>query len=724
MLTMEKSAANLPGNTALWGDIILAEACQRCPDLDGRISGFQLVHTTDKGDGTCLILLEGQKAFIPAIVKEFVLQPLDVIIYKEGKETKQCYISKRNILKLTVSASLGKPVGRVPGKRISDVGVNFFSPSGGSMMSSNPFFSGSGGAMMQSKSASAEDRFNYASEVLDAYNYWKESNDIRRVLNKTANTELPESISSFVTLSKTASGKNIVYAKEFPEGKVVTNDEVTNLFRTVGDYSQRMEKFANFTNNNHVLFGDVISTQGNVFTSERSKYTHAISHHQNMPIPKVADIYMYNGIPTYFNPNVKKVDGTSAGNYCLAARLGDFTVGKDFNGFRYRNESSSVAVDLNQILPVIKDKAIDKNDLIVLLEKHDRNITVPLRVIFVEYGLQGEVTLKVRPEIGTDAVYTIKFFNGTKILQANDNTFLYPILDHQIRHLPERFVKEYEFKRSSEQHFKHHTVKILKGSHLNYCIKEDNNSSFTIPEEKAFFMLINKYGLDDKQAIATLKKVFTAGETILLVKRYSDEVNIDELNSKKGYDSMSISPMEKEAINSTIKLASTLSDGAGKITEFLNSNADKLQFHDGVVESWLSKTAGYNPNSSSGGEPGQQRSQDNATRSGMAGTTSGLDNGGGGLLQSLIRIPQTEKNTREIIDLLTYYALGKIRPEEKTNIIKQLTTELESSENLICKLMLFNQLDQIPGQDYTDLKILVSDIDSYLTALSSTMLLI
>jgi len=734
MLLKQKQASNLPANPALWSEIILADSVQRCPDLEGRIQGFRTVHTNDKGDGVCLITLTGQKAWIVAVVREFELKPIDEIFFKDGRELKAKYISKRNILKLTISSNLGIPLGKRAPKGVRDVAINMFSPSGGTSYPNNPFF---GAPVASSKMASipneltvdfdtlvdngwlnrktASDRelYNYGIKAIQEYDYWKD-NDSLSFINPKISIE--NVTPNFVTLSKSANDKYTVHSTVNPDGTMISEDKVTELFHTLTDPDERMSKIASFASSGHVIIGDILSRKGNVFVNEEDKSDYLSL--KGPFLPAAPEIFLYGGVPTFLNPRVKYVDNTAASSYCMAVRLGEFTMGKDFRGFKQRVERSTVAESLDDILPLAKD--LEPGDLITIMQDYSKDMTIPLKVLIVKHDVHGNLTIKVQPEVGISDPVEITFYNGEKILKASDNLYLYPLLKSKIRHLPKKYLSQSQFGSAAYDTSKMHTVKVYKSPSSHYLFKENGNT-FNYSSSKSFFTLVNRYGLDEHQANSLLKRVFKQGEVTLLIKRFLDEPDVLSLNSQK--EDVNLSDMEKDAVNGAFKLATSLKNGLSKVAEFMNQNQEPLSVLEPTVDFYLSKTAQFTPNQSTGGEQGQRRAENNLGRLGMTGVTADMGNESG-LVQALARIPQTEKNTREMIDTLTYYALGKIKPEEKTNMIKELVKKLEDAESILCKLMLFTKLDQLPGQDYTDMKILTSDIDSFLTTISTTMILI
>jgi hypothetical protein len=680
----------VPTNPQEWQPHVLRELVDRLPDLESRIADFKVVLNNNKGDALILVTLEGNRAFIPAIIKEWVLEPMDVIIYKKGNETKTCYLSERNLNRLSSSSAVGK---NIMGGRNDNNLINYFSPEGGGMQGPNPF-SGFNYNYLTKMG-------NYIEEKIKEANY-KDLIDL---------PEAKEKESSYAVITKTASGYKAYYDKH-PNGIHISAQGLSQVMKSLPEV-ERFEKFASLETRFRTYIGDLLPRPGNIRI--RPKETGVLPTKEVIDRPNIEGIFLHRGDPVYINPHVQYLDGAPS-TYALAVKPGKFTVAKQFQGFRANNASDSSLPTREQLLPeIVHIDSFKPGKYYCLFSDKSRKVSIPFKLVNISHDLtSGGLTILVKPLIGADHQCQISFedtFNNGVLAPGH---YVYSSLHTRICALPEQYMTEAFIRDPEGEDFDGIPVCVynLGGS---YGIKENGVSRGAFDEGKFIFEMTSRYGFSPDQAeeyVKSLKreqKMHFQVRTILTEACEVAPLNDDVLPNER----------EKEALDQMLKVASSIYDFAQKPFYHTMDFKEKLASVVSLTSNLL-KTAQAvpteDPGAGSNTEQAQQQADQNAQQMGaMFGTPA--------VYQAMLQTGQMDKYTKQIIDMLLYYYKGKLRTEDYTRVLAKLKRILEDAENELGKVLLLALFDKIPGQDYEDVRLLLSDMDNFLQSLNSSMVI-
>lgn len=701
---IEKFANSLPADTTQWAGNIFAELTDRLYEVKSWFQRYRTIISPDEqGNALGLVILRGAKAFIPIVVREWDIKPIDLIVYKKGKELKFCYLSKRNLLGLLISSSLGAPLDDVQTNRSTDAFINLLSPIGGATVTNNPFF----GMGMRNKMAS-----DFAIKYIGETGLPKYSDFVRNLLEVPDIKIKPQ----YKILEKTASDRFIIYepfGKE--DGLEISKQEVLELFDKIDNHQERIKMGSDLGTNGYTLFGNVLNRNGNVLMRYRDPSSE-LTRDVKPKLPPRDGVFMFNNQVTYINPKVKYLNGDPS-SYALGIQKGEFTLSKNFENFIDMNLPESSDLSREQLMAEKKLSHVEPGDTLAIFSISESWVTIPFKVISVSEIKPGIYTLSVLPLLGPQSKVNITFYDRDNVLIASENDLYYPLLTSSLVDLNMRFNKYGGGPGYTETNPNHIKVNISKGGSYGYYISEDRNVLGNMSLPKTIFTLISRYGFSEAQAKRLLKDVdISKLAQFHVLEILTEKETVPQLNKLDDFPSF----IEKEAIKATVKLATELMK-YNSFPESVSKNANLL-FQDMNVlyeNTFPSKEAAEELRGSESSEERTQRNSQNLNAQ-HSPVTDNTQRSIGFLMNSA----QTDRTTREVIDLLSYYATANIRKEELAKITSELDKALADTENALCKVLFLTQMNKVPGHDESDVKVLLSDLDSYRSNLASSIVLL
>ena len=708
---MYKSAGLLPPNSLEWGNFIVSDLVTRLPELSTLFVEYRTLVNDNQGKAMGITTLKGQKAFIPILVKEWKTLPIDVVLYKKGSEIKGKYISKRNIVQLYISSSLGNPSRTFGDSGVRDSYINAFSPVGGYSYSSNPYF----GVGYSNMPKSASDFFN---DILEE-NGLEEF--IRRE-DKSAN--LPNSISSgYVYMVKTSSDRVELYSPQKPEGAVLTVEDVKPLFNQVSDQTVRAEKVAGFLSGYPVILGNFFPTNNNVLVD--FNHFKGVSEHSHHPkLPAGEGIFATGNGPVYINPVTRNTDMT-ASRYALGVGWGYYKVTTDFGRFKSDYGTEGNLPSREELIPQTKD--IEMGKVYSLYNDKHTWMTLPFVVENKVVDEKKNIAITVRQTTGNYTSITYAFKDVEEPVKVREDYFIMPALYSSIVSIPDEYSPVImETPKCDEVDYKAYMPVEVYCNGTTYSFVEDGvNVLGPFNRNKASFTLMNHYGISKDQAENLITQVAKILRIRLVMPRRG---GIHETPSPQLTINQEVPSREKEALRTLVKLASRLlkySDSEadfGAKTDYLNKRASLQKLLNGEI----SQISGIKFAATETNDPQQSQSPrvaENNARMGGNGPVR-QEPSRPGVLDSLLNSTSIEKNTRDVIDKLLFYYNNKIRTQEGLNLMSELNEKFSEIENALCMNLLLIQMDQLPGQSYNEVRTLLADIDSFLSSVSSSKVLI
>lgn len=723
------ATTSLPVDTAQWGELMVSEAVQRLEKVHSLIKGFRLVSSDEEGNGLGLIILEGGRVFIPVVAKDWKIEPIDTLIYKHKNETKFAYLSERVLLNLLVTSSVGVPVGPLRGGR-SDAAINMFTPAGGygARVANpwSPFYSSTTAGV---KSASYDEEFYddwtpsrvktaFTLSLLGNEDYWLNNKDISEVVHNITKPEPTQ----FGIVEKTAGMENsyTLYSTRTPEGLQIDEEKLKTLMNMIEpDQRERTTKTASLFSGDSVLFGQVLDRKDMVFLKPKFREEQRKEHSIYRSSPQAEGVYYVCGDPVYYNPRTIDIDG-EATDLKLIVGQGYHAVDTELNTSYENPHTVDSALLTRDSLMKPSKGAYKVGDVIVIYDRVNTTVTLPMKVILPMRNDVGDLSMKVQGLYGNPNPILIKFYNGTNIVNRGTEV-LFPSSLSVIYKIPETTKDETD--RGSS--FGVNGDKIKSVSNIMVDITCGAGGLFDIYEDNKFkkrcksksellYFLMTSYSLGLQQAKALGHRIkFEKTVRMSLTKK----VVIPEKNTTRIEPSMRV----KEALRSLIGLASGISRA-----KFANA-VDMVRLRK-TFDSVFTKMAAAgdlsNGNTSGAGYKPTGSARAGESAESQVGSQAG-GSGKGQLLQALLQnsTPAT-RNTQEIIDLLTFYALGQYKEEESLKILIDIEESLKQVENSLAKTLLLSQLDRVPGIDYSDAKLLLSDIDGFLSRILSSKVLI
>lgn len=704
-LSYEQKKANfLPTSTTEWGPYIQTEAEERLPELKGYINEYRtIISPNEDGDGVSILILQGSKAFIPVVIKKWEVKPIDVIIYKKDRDIRYCYLSKRNVLKLLTTSSLGKASDPLLDRRaVSDVGINLMSPAGGSYTNNNPL----AGMSYRTKSGSM-----YARKLLKSASFINSSDFVKsRVLK-----EVEVKTASYCVLHKNMDNDYILYAPNlYEQGFKLSREKVAGLFDTLGDTS-KISKLAEFNADptHTILFGKAAGISNNVLMKYQPQIPDKEDFEASKPIPSGEGVYNYQGLATYINPKVVYLDNSES-TYALGVQPGGFTLSKDFSGFEKKNTPESS--DFSREDLVTTPDNVEVGQILCIYHQHQKWVTIPFKVLLVDKSL-NHLTIHVKPLVGISNPCSITFYNKDNVIKVNDNTFLYPILFTKLWQLPDykRELSIDDPNHSNDSELRYKVMIKRLGGNL-YQIQENNALTTDLNAGETMFKLISRYGLSENQAKTMMQKVYRDKYVLFNVRNILTElpviapVNIDE----------TVSMQEKEAIDNLFKIASGLYKNQYIDENVLSKAAAMDNKFYSIIDSFT-KTAvnETDPSQAKGSQVAEERAQENANNLGAINQKNNQS-----AIMGMMSTPNLDRNTSEVIDLITYLATSESYNDDTAQLAIDLDKAFDDAENYLSKILLLTLFGQVPGHEYSDVKLLLSDIDNYRSTLSGSIVMI
>lgn len=701
-----KSAGRLPSNELEWGGHIIAELTGRLPDIKSFISDYRTLVNNNKGTAIGLVTLQGSRAFIPVIIREWKLQPMDLIIAKIGKELNYRFLSKRAILDLLVTSSLGRPVARPGAGGVGDVYLNVFSPVGGTnSYSSNPF---QGMSMSNMKSASY---FRQLHEVIKSKDLMKYASE--ELAEISTPLEQPETKPSYILLSKAASGKYELFSKDHSEGVEVPEKDVANILASL-DVEERIEKAASLERDMYSIIGSFYPRKGNVLLKFERQDARPGTHPDRV-MPAHEGVFMVDDGPIYINPRVRYLNWEPC-NYGLGVGLGYFTLSKEFPDFTANPAGESSLPSKEELIVQARDTQIGKK--YAILDEKNQIISVPFELVSKTIDEKGNVAFQARQVFGPTGVVTVCFVDGLEEPVTNsDYMVYYPSFHSRVICIPD----EYKEKINTEgtNHFDGYINVKVKGDGVTFTFIEDGRHTSTMTQRQAVFKLMHRYGFSLEQALNFLKEVPMQLEMSFMVRNIlSDRSVVASLNEKAQPDME-----EKRGVGKLLDIMGK----AASVSESFNKDfgpislIEKLQSMNNSFSDSITKAANQDSQ-----EQGPQTSDppNNAPDQRAQQQDAQMNNPSAGLFERLVTISPIEKNTRDVIDLLLYFYSGRLRSNEGNQLITQLYSELKEVESKLGNILLLTQMEQMPEQSYDEIRNLMSDIDNFVTSMASTRVLI
>lgn len=677
---MQKYASvALPVDTSQWGEFMRAELVNRLSRIEPLIERFKLIESNEEGFGLGLFFLEGGRVFIPVVSQEWKIQPIDIIIYKSDNKTEFCYLCERN-LHLMQSLAFGKPQGRKAGNVFNSY-VNLFSPSGGyGERTTNPYNDMYSGRGSISKTASVinlpeiQDSLEYAIKEIRKTNILDVCPDIE---DHIQNLESPV-VSNFSVYEPVDSDSVLVYDEESPEGRMADLNDVIPTFRSSSNFSEKTAS----------LLGGSLTTMGSIAGHRNYTFLEPMNHSEATSGEKMDQvihegIFYFGDKIAYINPNMIYLDGTPThdslvvgkgfysreDNSCLAGRVSS------------TNSVESAQVSKDVIMPLRNQ--VKTGGIYAIYNRLDKSITVPFKVLLPVEDDRGVISsMVVQPLEGTPVNVTIRWYNGQRVIDRGSD-ILYPRLESEVYSVPDSNLKDMSgfFPESKKKEL---CVGFSKGASSVVDITEnDKMVKRTTKLGELLYFLIKRYGFSKSQSVELIKK-------ILREKNISIVTDVIEFHTKQN----PLSSMMKEAITSALSFAN-------RLTKVAAAPNPQEQMPPG----------GQNPNQTQTPESlsvnGQQQDpNDNPV---------GQD--------KLSKIRTVSSMAKDVIEMLSYYALGEIRKEELSSLYGSLQNELKSLENSISKILLLSQLKKTVGIDYTEIKMVLSDIDGFINKINSAKVL-
>lgn len=695
------ASTSLPVDSAQWGELMQAELVNRLPRISGLIERFKLLHSDEEGNGIGVFFLEGGRVFVPVVATEWKIQPIDTVVYKSDNKTEMGFLCERNILGFMTSPSLGT-AGSKGNRGTFDSYVNLFSPAGGyGDRTTNPYSSSYGN---REKSASilaemADDLDNdtlaidttegkdYGLEVLKNESFLNHFPELREYVDVSS---IGEDMGNFLLIERDEDSYTI-YDKDAPDGEAVDADYIRDMLNAIPDPEVRQSKTAS------LLSGAAMTTMGRVSPSKEMIFLDPTNMAESIKgqksIPLASDgTYFVGGILSYVNPNVIYVDGTFADKH-LIVQPGSCYLAEDPSCIDSTNSVDSSQLSKNEFMPVAQQ--LRSGDIICIENKRNREITVPLTVLLPVEDKNGQVTsFTCQPTEGNPGSVTIKWYSGVKIIDEGD-VIRFPYYESTIYHLPPVETEEdREFSRfRSQKPVKQTVVQFAKGGGSLFSVTEDDRFLKNCPTKGEFlYFIIKRYGLGKKQAIEVMKKVFA-------------EKNVSIVLQKNNYNvkNSSLDVRVKEAIDMSIQLARRLMKvAAGPAAP----NQQQAQAQAQQQAQQQAQGGGGNA------DPAAMQGKENVQQADA--------NAKGSLTEKSVMQTKTLSHlAQEVIEMLTYYATGAIKKEELSSLFNSIGSKLREIEGDLSKVLLLAQLKKIKGVEYSETKMMLSDIDNYLSRVES-----
>lgn len=731
---LSKKADHVPANSIDWGPYVWGELVNNLKEIEPLLEESRVISNDNKGNGMVAVILRGQKAVIPVRIKDFEMKPADEVMFKKDNQLTFDYLSTRTLLDLIPQNAIAKPsdYGNNP-YAASDVAINMFSPAGGyNGFSGNQFSSSM--SDIRAKSSSNFDSHQYAIAELKKEDFWKSASEISQKIEQLIEPVIKEEKPQFVLLHKMANNEYELYYQYGEKPASINQEQLVELLSKEAS-DVRKQKVAKLETQGVTILGADIPRLGNIFIENED--TQRYSMFEKPDAPPREGIFTINKIPVYVNPNLNYIDGTPS-EYKLIVGKGEYSLSKTVKDFKALVAGESSELSKEEFLQTLDNKTNqpvypNAGATCVIYDSFNYNMTMPFKILFKAKDDKGNMMFKVMPLFGDDKPTNITFYNGTTTEKVGPHDFMYPIQYTHMCVLPDEYNKTMLEKLRSKDTASLIRVNIWDQGGF-YVLSENNRKMGPYNKGEFVFTLVNRYGFSETQAsnlcdkLHIQKNLTFSVESILTEKAERPEINITP--------SMG---MEKEAIDHIMKFAKRLSSiNFSKLAskEDFEKDFNELDYamnsYDqdpddpinmkNLREIDLYKTAA-DVAQPQGPTNAEQRVNDNEQKMGVANNVKQFQNPQGNLINYLSNTTTVSKNTRDVIDYLLYLSVGKLRPEESVSLLNKVNKLLREVMNYLSKLNLLVKLERIPYINYTDIKTLLSDIDSFLSTLRTTTIL-
>jgi hypothetical protein len=715
-----KQASMLAADPLSWGQDVIAELITRLPKLQAFVLEDRVVYHNEKGDGLVLVVLQFQngRAYVPAVVKEWKLQPMDVILYKERKEIQYRYISERNVINLATYVGMGSgALNRNPGfLGAGNTGINLSVPAGGiGGRMSMPAYGTSMGKMaseLENYFASCTPVIPTLSFIAYAQKYASENSSFWET-NHLHEAIAPAEIkpqSNYQVVVRRDDGAHDLFTDRSENALVIDDDQLSMLFDIASnnDPYEKTQKAASYLKQGVSTLGQLIPRTGNITTSYTPDYLNSDIPEPSLPVSE--GLIIYNKQAVYCNPLVTYLDGTPY-SYALAVQPGKYTLTKDLTGFHSMTPPDGAELSKEDLLPQAHPDKLMKGQTITFYDGRDRTTTVPCKVLHVS-RTPNNIMIHVQPLFGPVEPVKVLFYRGTvkKFDPINPDVLLVPFVETQVLILPSYQVKGLQDPEVPQQRGNLHKIEIQKGGGHKFSIKEDNHyvrRQFNYGD--LVYRLIRRYGFGDAQAAKLIKSMDTER-----VKHFEIKVFLDE-STMIAVPTGQITPEEKENAHKFASVAQGLFDVNKGLTNADIKSAGEMDIKLEFLVDQIEKSAADGPP--------PQNPDPNANQAGPK-DPAAPQSGRPGFMDAASKQSPVAKDTQELIDTLTYYSLGKFKGDEAGEVLSKLENSLKESEGYLCKILLLTQMGRIPGHQYSDVKVLLSDMDSYIASIVSSRVLL
>lgn len=120
----------VPIDPTQWGMIAIQKLVSALPSIEPYIQFAKIIHQDENGNGLGLIPLQDGSAFVPFVISEFSLKPIDTLISMAEGEEKFLNLSESNVMAAIGGVGLGAPIQKLPPGVSQDQGLNMFPPYG------------------------------------------------------------------------------------------------------------------------------------------------------------------------------------------------------------------------------------------------------------------------------------------------------------------------------------------------------------------------------------------------------------------------------------------------------------------------------------------------------------------------------------------------------------------------------------------------------------------
>jgi hypothetical protein len=433
------------------------------------------------------------------------MQPVDVVIYKQGKEVKYKYLSERNLTVLANNVGVGKfsPIKPFGSMSASQNVLNLSTPAdglGGRIPGSN----------MPSKSASTTSFEDYFIPTLDfirvfteegqKMSYWKNTK-----LASSFTTSTPELQSKFnVLVRDPLTDRHLLYSDRSEQPLTLSTDQVATLFSAAfPEPATRFEKTAGYLESQVKVVGNIMNRDGNIHTQYVNR--NLDSTFGKPSLPEGEGMFYIGTNICYINPHVTYLNGEPY-SYALVATIGKYALVKEVE-FTLKDEGESTNFSKDDLLPQARPEKLLPGQVITIYDGKRRSTSVPCKVLFVSTGVDRFPVVTVTPLFGDIGKVDLVFYGGQEKAfdPTNPQRLLMPYMESQIFLLPAYVDPRgndsewlYASRKNGNDASFPNIIEITKGGGRTYAVKENTNYlPLALDYGQLVFRLIRRYGFSD-----------------------------------------------------------------------------------------------------------------------------------------------------------------------------------------------------------------------------------